>query len=278
MSGPDRGVETRELTVDGVRVFVRQTDGDGVPAVFVHGNPTNSEEWLPFMRRLDGPAVALDLPGWGRSERPGVERFDYSMHGLAAFLGRFLDAAGIDEYRLVCHDWGSLSLITAQTRPERVKRLVVINAVPLLPGYRWHWIARWFWRVRGLGEAFNAAATKPAFRLISRQATARPGPMPAAFVDMVWRARPPGTWPQVLTLYRSADPPALAAAGARLGELRCRALVVWGARDPFIPAEFGRAYTRALPGAELLELEDAGHWPWIDRPELVDRVVGFLAH
>ncbi len=265
-----------ELLVDGVRVFQRRTEGDGIPTVFVHGNPTSSADWLPFMRLLEGPSVAPDLPGWGRSERPDPRRFDGTMTGLGAFLGRWLDAAGIGEYRLVCHDWGVVSLIAAQTHPERVRGLVLINAVPLLPGYRWHWVARWFWRRRVVGELFNAAATRPALRLISRQASATPGPLPEEFIEAAWATRPSGSWPQQLALYRSAEPKALAAAGARLGELECPALVAWGVEDPYIPVAFGRRYAEALPDAELLEVERASHWPWIDRPDLVGSVVDFL--
>lgn len=151
---------------------MRRTAGEGTPTVFVHGNPTHSEDWVAFMERLDGPALALDLPGWGRSERPGPGRFDGSMQGLGAFVGRFLDVAGVGRYRLVCHDWGGVALIAAQADPGRVERLVVINGAPLLPGYRWHWIARWFWRRRGLGELFNAARGAPGRS--SSPSTARP--------------------------------------------------------------------------------------------------------
>jgi pimeloyl-ACP methyl ester carboxylesterase len=276
MAGPSAEPGESELVVDGVRVYQRTTGGDGIPTVFVHGNPTHSADWVPFMRALAGPALAPDLPGWGRSERADPRRFDFSLNGLGGFVTRWLDAAGVGEYKLVCHDWGSVALIAAQQHPERVRGIVLINAVPLLPGYRWHWIARWFWRRRGAGELFNAAATKPALRLISRQATATPGPMPTEFVDAVWEQRRPGTWPQQLALYRSADPAALVAAGSRLGTLDCPALVVWGLEDPYIPASFARAYARALPRAELLEVEGASHWPWIDRPEIVAPVVDFV--
>ena len=44
---------------------------------------------VPFLERLEGPGLALDLPGWGFSEKP--KEFDYSMHGLARFFERFLD-------------------------------------------------------------------------------------------------------------------------------------------------------------------------------------------
>jgi pimeloyl-ACP methyl ester carboxylesterase len=244
--------------------------------VFVHGNPTHSEDWLPFLARLGGPAVALDLPGWGYSERPPPDRFDYTLEGLGRFVGRFLDAVGIAEHSLVVHDWGAVGLIAAQARPQRVRRLVLINAVPLLPGYRWHWVARWFWRRRPAGELANATMTRSSLRLLSAQATPRRGRLPAEFIELVWRGRRSGTWPQMLALYRSADPDRLARAGARLELLDCPALVAWGRDDPYLPPEFARAYQDRLPDARLRLFDDAGHWPWLDSPEVIEVVLEFL--
>jgi len=48
-------------------------------------------------------------------------------------------------------------------------------------------------------------------------------------------------------------------------------------RDPYIPGRFAGEYARALPDAQLLELPDAGHWPWLDRPDLIGRVAEFLS-
>jgi pimeloyl-ACP methyl ester carboxylesterase len=270
-------IEERIVDVDGVRVFYRRVPGDGAPTIFVHGNPSHSEDWVPFLERLEGPALALDLPCWGFSENPPRRRFDYSMHGLARFFERFCDRLGVGDHQLVVHDWGAVALIAAQARPARVRRLVVINAVPLLSGYRWHWIARYLWRVPVAGELANLTSTKAGLALLSRQASATPGGMPAEFIDSVWAGRGRGTWPEMLELYRSADPDRLAAAGEELGKLECPALVVWGLDDIYLPPRFGRAYANALPGARLLELERAGHFPWIDRPDAVDRVIGFLA-
>ena len=262
------------VEVDGVRVFCRRLDGDGTPTVFVHGNPTNSGQWLPVLERMRGPAIALDLPGWGSSERP--PDFDYSFAGLARFFGRFLDALGLERYRLCAHDWGALALIEAQRRPEGLERLVLIDAVPLLTGYRWHWVARRFWRRQPLGELFNATLTRAGFAVGFRQARGDRRAMPSWFVDMVWRGIDAGTKRAILTLYHSADPEKLASAGVDLDRLDCPALVVWGTRDPYLPLRFGRMYAERLPGAELVEVEGAGHWPWIERPEVIERLVSFL--
>jgi len=268
------GIEERELVVDGVRVFYRQVAGEGTPTVYCHGNPTHGEDWLPFMQR-GGPAVAIDMPGWGRSDRPDPGRFDCTMHGLSAFLERCLDQLGVGRRKLVVHDWGSLALIGAQRRPELVEKLVVINAVPLLAGYRWHWVAQ-IWRRRLLGELVNATTTRRSMALTMRQARGDRSPMPPEFVEMVWRHWDRGTQRAVLRLYRDADPDRLAVAGKDLGKLTCPSLVLWGDRDPYLPTKFARDYASVLPNAELGIIQGAGHWPWIDDPATADRVLQFV--
>jgi pimeloyl-ACP methyl ester carboxylesterase len=52
--------------------------------------------------------------------------------------------------------------------------------------------------------------------------------------------------------------------------------VLWSTRDPYTAPEFGPRYAEALGGDVTLEEVDAGHWPWLERPELVDRVAEFL--
>ncbi|HEY2142215.1 MAG TPA: alpha/beta hydrolase [Solirubrobacteraceae bacterium] len=239
--------------------------------LYLHGVPTNSDDWIPFLERTGG--LAPDLPGFGRSGKPG--HFDYSISGYTDFLERFLELAGVERVSLVVHDWGAVGLAFAQRHPERVERLVVINAVPLLPGYRWHRIAR-VWRTPVLGELAMGSTVRRTLRVSSRESNVTPGPLPEAWLDTVLDHFDQGTQRATLRLYRSAPPDGLAAAGAQLERLTMPALVVWGLRDPYIPAGFGRAYAQALGDAELVELSDAGHVPWLDRPETIDRVADFL--
>jgi pimeloyl-ACP methyl ester carboxylesterase len=264
-----------EVVVDGVRVFVRRVAGEGTPTVYCHGNPSHGGDWVPFLEG-GGPAVAIDMPGWGRSDRPDPARFDYSMFGLSAFLERCLDELGVGRRKLVVHDWGSLALIGAQRRAELVEKLVVINAVPLLPGYRWHWVAQ-IWRRRLLGEIANATTTRRSMALTLRQASGDRRPMPAEFVDSIWDHWDGGTRVAVLALYRHADPRRLIVAGKDLGRLACPSLVLWGDHDPYLPTRFAAGYAAALPASQLRLVEGAGHWPWIDDARVVRDVLEFLS-
>jgi pimeloyl-ACP methyl ester carboxylesterase len=100
--------------------------------------------------------------------------------------------------------------------------------------------------------------------------------MPDAWIESVLAHFDQGTQRAILRLYRSSPPDVLAAAGERLGRLDVPALVVWGMKDPYLPARFAGEYARALPRAELLELPDAGHWPWLERADALERIVDFV--
>jgi pimeloyl-ACP methyl ester carboxylesterase len=258
--------------IRGVSVFWRTAPGPDPPTLFVHGVPNASEMWAPFLSRAGG--IALDLPGFGRSAKRGD--FDYSMPGYDRFLEQFLDHVGIDRVRLVGHDWGvGVGLSFAQRCPERVTRLVIIDGVPLLAGYRWHRLAR-AWRTRGLGELVMGLSGRWSLRMLSREGSPRSGPMPEEFLDEILAHFDPGTQRAILRLYRSAPADVLERAGERLGSLACPALVVWGDHDSYLPPSFADAYGQALPDARVLHFPDAGHWPWLDDPAVVDGVIDFL--
>jgi pimeloyl-ACP methyl ester carboxylesterase len=263
-------VEEHIGELDGQPVFWRSAPAVGAPTLYVHGVPTSADDWTPFLERTGG--LAPDLPGFGRSGKGG--HLDYSIDGIADFVERFLALVGVERIKLVVHDWGAAALAFAIRHPERVERLIVCNAVPLLPGYRWHSMAR-VWRRPVVGELAMGATTRWGMRRALAPAFARP--VPKAFVDAAWRQFDQGTQRAILRLYRGAPETTLAAAGAGLASVDAPALVVWGAQDPYIPARFGDAYAAALGNACVEHVEAAGHWPWIDRGELVERFATFLA-
>ena len=258
--------------VAGLPLFWRQVHGEGNPVVYLHGVPTNSDDFLPFLDRTGG--VAPDLPGFGRSGKPAA--FDYSLAGYARFLEAFIDRLELPRFSLVIHDWGAVGLVLPERLLTRLDRLVVINAVPLFAGYRWHRIAR-LWRTPVIGELTMGFSSRRRLKRFSGGALARPGPLPDFFVDRIWDHFDHGTQRAILKLYRSAPAEELGRAGRRLAEIRCPALVLWGALDPYIASAFAHEYAGALAGETRLELiDDASHWPWLDRPDVVDTVVRFL--
>src|SRR4029453_14143596 len=131
-------VEVAEETVEvaGLPVHLRRA-GD-TPVLYLHGVPTHSVDWLPFLERYGG--IAPDLPGFGRSAKPAD--FDYSIPGYDRFLEAFTEQVGLERFAFVVHDWGAVALELPQRFPERIEKLVIFTTIPLLPGYRWHRTAR----------------------------------------------------------------------------------------------------------------------------------------
>jgi pimeloyl-ACP methyl ester carboxylesterase len=254
-------VEVVERNAEVAGLPVRWLQAGEARVLYLHGVPNTAELWRPFLERTGG--IAPDLPGFGRSGKGGD--FDYSIEGYDGFLEAFTDSVGLDRFGLVAHDWGGVGLALAQRSPERIERLVLSAAVPFLPGYRWHRVAR-IWRTRVGGELLMGMSTKWAFRRA----------LPDELIDDVWNHFDEGTQRAILRLYRSAPEEALARAGENLGAITCPALVVWGTRDPYLPVELAERYAEALGGEVAVELAEAGHWPWLDRPGLVQRVAEFM--
>jgi pimeloyl-ACP methyl ester carboxylesterase len=252
--------------LDDQPVFWRSapTVDGGPPVLYLHGVPTNADIWAPFLAATGG--IAVDLPGFGRSGKRGD--LDYSIPGFARFLDRFLELIEVDEVRLVCEDWGAgAGLGWAMRRPSLLTKLVLIDAVPLLAGYRWHRWAR-VWRAPFLGEMSMGLSIKPVLRRS----------LPAPLVDSAAAHLDQGTQRAILRLYRWADPERLAQAGAHLGDITAPALVVWGEDDPYIPVRFAHGYAAVLGGDVELDLRPGvGHWPWTADPTVIDRVTAFVA-
>jgi pimeloyl-ACP methyl ester carboxylesterase len=267
-------VQERRQKIGDVELVFRETPAPAgaAPTLYLHGVPNHGGIWEPFLERTGG--YAPDLPGFGRSDKP--QHYDYSIAGYARTLHGFVDELGLDRFSLVVHDWGAVGLALAQAVPERIERLVIIGAVPLLPGYRWHKRAR-VWRTPLAGELMMGFTYKFAMRRDSRGWFEAPGPAPEEFIDSIYDHFDHGTQRAILKLYRSAPPATLAAAGERLGAIEAPALVLWGADDPYLGPEFAHAYGEKLGGpAEVEVVEGARHWPWLDRPELVDRIGRFV--
>lgn len=266
-------VDEHTIILDQSPVFYRRGPAPGVPALYLHGIPTSSDDWLAFLERTGG--VAPDLPGFGRTGKGG--HLDYSLEGHADFLERLLEELALEQVQLVAHDWGAGGgLLLAQRHPERVQRLVLINALPLLAGYVPQGPVAWLRRPL-VGELVMGATTRGLLARTLRRGCVDPQALSDRRLAEIWEQFDQGTQRAILRLYRAADESRLQAAGAHLSELNAAALVVWGEGDPWFSTDFAHAYTDRLAHASLHTVSRAGHWPWLEQPEVVERVAEFLA-
>lgn len=278
-SGRPGGRRVREssITVDGVRTRVLEAGPgeDGEAVVFVHGNPGSAADWQRLVGAAGGVgrAIAIDMPAFGRAERPAD--FDYTVGGYAAFLESALRELGVERVHLVLHDFGGpFGIAWGLGRPEAFASAVLINTGVLI-GYRWHTMAR-VWRTPVLGELSMAVTTRSAFRRVLGRGN--PRGLPPEFVDRMYDDYDRGTRRAVLRLYRATPSDTGGAAAPAMRELDRPALVVWGQCDAYIPTEQAERQRESFPRAEIVMLPESGHFPFADDPDAVERaVLPFLA-
>ncbi len=254
----------QEFTVDGKAVFAatggRPFDA-GLPGViFIHGAGLDHTIWALQTRYFAhrGRAVAaLDLPGHGRSEGPALG----SIAELAAWLGRFIEAAGLGEVSLAGHSMGALAALEcAASLGNRLRALALLGVAPALPVHP--------------DLLAAAAANDPlAFELITSWGHGRIGHRGGN--------RAPGLWllgagqrllersrPGVLSCDLAACNAYQAARGQEVASrVACPSLVLLGAQDRMTPAKAGRQLAAAIPGARVVELADCGHMMMVEKPD-----------
>jgi pimeloyl-ACP methyl ester carboxylesterase len=275
MSTASRAVERSQVAIGGARARVLQAGPteSREAVVFVHGNPGSADDWERLAGAAAGTglrAVALDLPDFGETEAP--PGFEHTAPGYAAFLGEALVQLGIDRVHLVIHDFGGpIGLIWAAMHPDSLASVTLIDT-GILPGYRWHRMAR-IWRTPRLGELFQAITTRRGFRFMLNRG--EPRGLPREFLDRMYDQFTPRTRRAVLSLYRATDDPGAAATefAALMAPRDIPALVIWGEDDAYLPAKFAARQRDAFPSAEVNVLPASGHWPYVDAADTVERLL-----
>jgi pimeloyl-ACP methyl ester carboxylesterase len=274
-----RELTERRITVSGLNTRVLETGpSDSHEAVvFLHGNPGSSDDWRDLVGRTGSfaRAVAFDMPGFGKADKP--RDFEYSVPGEVRFFDAALTELGIEHVHLVLHDLGGpWGVEWAARNPDRVRSVVLLNT-GVFVDYKWHVLAR-IWQTPVAGELFMATTSRFAFRTLTKRGQQK-RPLPRDFVDSMYDNFDRDTRHAVLQHYRAEKRPQ---AGARRAADALRphdipALVLWGARDPYLGLELAEAQKQAFPSARIAVLPDSGHWPFMDNPdETASHVLPFL--
>jgi pimeloyl-ACP methyl ester carboxylesterase len=269
---PDwRAIDWREhshdVTIAGRRVhYVDMGSGDGPPIVLVHGLAGNWQNWLEQIPRLaaERRVVALDLPGFGASERPAEK---ITMSGYGRGVDALCEELGLGEVVLVGNSMGGF--VTAETAiqfPQRVERLVLVSAAGITTNsLRREPVMVW-------GRIAMMAGTRSAAE--RRMAILRPRLRHAIFSMLVRhpsRISAEILWEISLGAGRPAFKDALEAIldldfRDRLDDIRVPTLIVWGRNDMLVPVGDAAEYERLIPGARKVVMDETGHVSMIERP------------
>ncbi|HET6782555.1 MAG TPA: alpha/beta fold hydrolase [Pseudoxanthomonas sp.] len=266
---------------------------DGEVIVMLHGNPSWSYYWRNLVSGLSDPALAKryrcivpDHIGMGLSDKPDDRDYDYTLQSRVDDLAALLKHLGIaGPLTLAVHDWGGMiGFGWALTHAAQVRRLVITNtaAFPLPSAKKMPWQLS-LGRDSKFGafiiRAFNAFSSGASYQGVE---TKMPADVRRAYVS------PYNNWAnRIGTLRFMQDIPLhpgdkawalVEAAGQRLPQFADRpAFIGWGLKDFVFDKHFLDGFTRALPRAEVVAFDDAGHYVLEDKQaQLVPAIRAFL--
>jgi len=285
------GLEPTERFVDldspPVRIRVLEV-GSGEPILFIHGGVWPGAAFASLVRELSGfRCLMLDRPGCGMSSALDYTRYPYKSVIAQAMTG-VLDALGVDRGHVVGQEVGAAwTLALATAHPDRVERVVLTGAAPLLREQS----VPTFLRV--LASPIGALIvrlpqSRGQARSILRQdghgASVEAGRIPDAYLDWhVALMRETKTMRNEralirATLGRGGWRPEVTFDADELAHIAQRVLYIYGTGDPEATVDWVNHLVGMLPQAELHLVEGGGHLPWLDDPSQVGARIGrFLA-
>ncbi|WP_109002300.1 alpha/beta fold hydrolase [Streptomyces rishiriensis] len=246
--------------------------GAGAPLVLLHTVRTQAEHFRLLIPLIADhyTVYALDLPGMGYSEIvPGAS---YDEPAMRAGVERLLTELDLHDVTLVGESMGAvLALTTAADLPERVRRVVAVNAYDFPDG-----IARSGLLARvvvggvlapGVGPVIAGVEPRAVFRRILQGGLGDKRALREDYVDELLQVGSRPGYPTVARgVYQAL--PSLIAARSRYPEVKAPVHLVYGEMDWSRPSD-READKKLLPAADFTQVPQAGHFIALERPDVL---------
>jgi len=252
--------------LNGLKIrYLESGKGNKRHILFIHGLGSSADRWLGIPSALSANfhTVALDLPGFGESDKPVT--MDYTIKNFKETIVDFMNQVAINDGQtsIVGHSLGGY--IAAEVAIENlVERLVLIDSsgmlkkpTPLLEDY--------------LKVAINP--TKDKVRKVFEKMVADPTRIPSKLVEgfIVRINLPNAKYAFKSTLENSAN------TQIGLGRLKLiediPTLILWGSEDKVIPPEHSRLFKEGIANSHIEIISDAGHAPFAEKPDQVCEIL-----
>jgi pimeloyl-ACP methyl ester carboxylesterase len=283
---PDQTVYYRTIEIDGVEIAYREAGDRSKPTVLLlHGFPTSSQMFRNLIPELarDYHVLAPDYPGYGASEMPGRDEFEYSFETFADIVDSFLAKKDVSEFAVYLMDYGApVGYRVFAKKPERVTAFIIQNGNAYDEGLKEFWDpikAYWTEPTQENREALRGLLTLDATKwqymhgvgnpeMVSpdnwhkdQYLLDRPGNQDIQLDMFLSYATNVAEYPYWQSLFREYQPPTL---------------IVWGKNDHIFPADGAHPYKRDLSDVEF-HLLDTGHFALEEYGDvIVTEMVDFL--
>ncbi len=257
----------------GFQYCVQDNGRNNTPMVFLHGLPTSKELFKVLSPQFENDyrTICIDLLGYGESEKTGrhLEHWERARN-----LSRLFEEMDLAEIILICHDLGaSVAMELIASCPERVSRLILMSP-PVYPDFREPWIVKLV-RAPLIGPLLILLAKNLLLkRSIERALFHRENY--GKFLQRDLEASFSG-WKGSRALLRDLRWGRPKQAFARYPEIMKGisqpVLILQGMMDPYIPVSHAERALNDIPHAELVLLEEAGHFLPLDVPEEIHEII-----
>jgi pimeloyl-ACP methyl ester carboxylesterase len=258
----------RDIVGTGVRVRVYEQGPVDAPVVLcLHSVFVDARAFAPLAELLSDEfrVICPDLPGYGDSEKPPLNRFSYGVDAFTEALVDLYGGLGLTRSIVVGHGLGgSIAMTLAARHPELVSRLVLIDPIcrqiPLFLGHQAllvPFVGGFFYK-----QLIGRTVFRTIFRdrLYGEHTKVKSQTIDAYFESF---NSPAGRGSLLATLRATSDTRPILAQTVRLN---VPTLIIWGRHDRFQPASFGQRLSREIRNAGF-ELFDAGHSPHEELPD-----------
>ncbi|WP_156291981.1 alpha/beta fold hydrolase [Oceanobacillus salinisoli] len=251
------------LRIEGVNIYCEYILNGKPPIILIHGFVSSTYTFnriIPLLKEHFS-ILALDLPGFGRSEKS--TSFVYSYHNYAKLVVKCMEFFGLTNVTIVGHSMGGqIALYTAKLIPEKVKKLILLGS----SGY-----------LKSANKLLVYSSYLPLFNLFVKR-TVNNRSVKESLRNVFYNAskitedhirefeRPLKDKNFCKSLIRLLRHREGDLTSEELKEIQTPTLLIWGEDDAVVPLSVGKRLARDLPNAELITYKETGHLITDERP------------
>lgn len=251
--------------------------GSGKPLILIHGGGSHSSEWFNIIKPLSTKyhLYVVDRPGCGLTDSFDYTGVDFRKSAVE-FIDSFMNALGLDEASFMGQSMGGyFSICFAMQYPERVEKLLLIGAPAGVN--LWIPLVLRLLGTKGLNRFLVKSVAKPSIKNVKNVhkqiLVADVEKLSEDYLKHCYYGQLiPGNEKGFLTLLENV----LTLAGwkkdlylgDKLHHLKIPVRFIWGDKDAFEKPETGRSKTEVIQDCKFEVVENAGHCPWLDQPEV----------
>ncbi|WP_162924836.1 alpha/beta fold hydrolase [Rubrobacter indicoceani] len=265
-------------------IYAREYEGEGPAIIPMHGFPDNLHLYdrvAPLLFEAGRRVVVFDFLGWGRSDKPGG--YPYTANNQARDFDAVIEHLKLESVVPVAHDAsGPPAIDWAMWNRDRVAALILLNTYySPMPTLRVPEVIRLFSTPVARDAArFVVSRMQERFQWVYRWQVRKffkDEEATEEFVRVFWEQMEAeqSSFPPLFSLTADLRTTIKSRAGATdsLSKFEWPVRIIFGAEDPYLNTGVAKSFHALFPASELFLLPEAGHFPQLDDPGEVARLI-----